>query len=243
MGIFTVCGLLYGDYPELARRLLTSWGLLASGDCQFRLGLNAVSPETQAVVDEFVDGGILKDANIWRTSVNIHKYPLMRRMLYYSPVETPAIMWFDDDSYVLSKSVLDVSWHWLSRNRAEEGASMVGAILYCRLGGKQSKWIADQPWSKRPVPARERVRFIVGGWWGMRTEVLYALNWPWPDLDHRGGDVMLGAAMSQQDYDIKNLPGLVAINADESGKNHKAKRRGFNSPPIGWHYDPDKVRA
>ena len=48
--MFSVCTVLYGDYPQLAERLLDSLKLRAHVQ-DFRIGLNAVSGRTRELVE------------------------------------------------------------------------------------------------------------------------------------------------------------------------------------------------
>jgi hypothetical protein len=62
---------------------------------------------------------------------------------------------------------------------------------------------------------------------------LRALDYPWPSLDHRGGDVMLGEALVQSGLTAWHYHDNAAINADATGRDGEAKRRGFDNAPIG----------
>src|SRR4051812_533765 len=44
---FSVCVLLYGDYPDLAERCLESIALLSDEKVEIRIGMNAVSETTR----------------------------------------------------------------------------------------------------------------------------------------------------------------------------------------------------
>ena len=79
-------------------------------------------------------------------------------------------------------------------------------------------------------------KFITGGWWTIRSELLYRYNYPWPVLDHRGGDVMLGECLRQNNHVLRSFLSGVAINAGADGKNCTSPRRGFDSQPIGSGY-------
>ena len=101
---FTTFALLYGDYPDLARRCLGSLQDLPLDRVELRLGINSVpdDSETRAVIEDCVHQGYLARSNICESTDNIHKYPLMRRMFHDpdNPIVTPYTMWFDDDSYI-----------------------------------------------------------------------------------------------------------------------------------------------
>ena len=229
---FTVCVLLFGDYPNLAQRCLDSLAKLPD-DVDLRLATNAVSEATAAIVTQFVKSQ-QRSVLVINNEYNEYKYPVMRRLLYDQPIETEFVMWFDDDSYITARDVPG----WLGMVEQSLRASVIiGSLYRMRLQGGQSKWIEKQPWyTQQPVSPLHVVTFTTGGWWVARTEVLKSLNYPWPSLIHNGGDVMLGEALRQQGYTLKHFNQGVAVNADEKGGESKAPRRGFSSKPIGFDY-------
>ena len=234
---FTICVLLYGDFPKLAERCLSSIiQTLPDIGSNLRIGMNAVSRETLDVVRKIGTGLLSASAE------NIHKYPMMRHMLYgENRITTPYTMWFDDDSYLLKQSDGDI---WLKAIEAQmEQADMLGSIYWIKWRGQQREFVKAQPWYGGKDPAASNsIRFATGGWWVIRTEILYQLNYPWPSLDHRGGDVMLGEACRQQDLRLVTYKNSsVCINADDRGRESKSPRRGFDQPPIGMTFEPDKA--
>lgn len=247
-GDFTICVLLYGDHAGLARRCLASIctncpGLTAKS---LRIGMNAVGSETEEYVNSLVAAGVVSEENLWRSPTNLHKYPLMRRMFYgdsqHAPIHTKYVMWFDDDSFIKPPPP-NASAHFLQsveaamRPQERTAPHMLGSIYQIRLYGQQEDWIKAQ-WWYTGKPVVDPVRFATGGWWTALMATMWQLNYPWPSLDHRGGDVMLGACMHQQGFLVSNYRGRVAINADDNGAESKAKRRGFDSQPIGADWQP-----
>jgi hypothetical protein len=252
---YTVFVLLYGDYTHLARRVLDS--LLMSdpknfkGDyipIEIRVGLNEVSPSTKQYVDQLITSGKLQNKNVYTSEKNIHKYPIMRYMFFdeNNPITSPWTMWFDDDSFVKDTKEFFFTLE-KTINRLEKTAAppaMYGQTWFMNLGGNQHYWVKDQPWYRgKEVEPTRKVRFCTGGWWCTKTDVIQQLNWPVPEIDHRGGDVMLGEALRQLDLPLKHYHSHVAINADQSGNDCKSPRRGFDSKPVGWNYEPGGTRV
>ena len=229
----TVCALLYGDYPELALRCLGPLAeLVHGGRIELRIGANAISARTEEIISHLALGPSVFS----RAPENIKKYPMMRRLLAFGTekaISMPYAMWFDDDSYVKD---LDRK-AWLKRvEKSMETADMIGSRYRIPLTDSQCRWIRSQAWytGKEVLPGpRTPAWFLTGGWWTIRTEVLRRFDWPIPELLHRGGDVMLGQLLHQQGLRMSQFNSGVAINADEKGKESAAKRRGFDSPPIG----------
>ena len=171
------------------------------------------------------------------SSENLFKYPMMRRLLYdFEPIATPFLLWFDDDSYIKDTNLVS----WLGEvETAMADADMIGSLYKTKEGyrGGQVDWIRSRPWYNGvPVKTGDRHDFATGGWWCLRTEVLYKYNWPDLDIRHRGGDVMLGELCRQQGLRLKRFKDGVAINADDFGRESEAKRRGHDEPPVGHSY-------
>lgn len=234
----TIGVLLFGDYAYLADRCLKRLVPLASElGATIRLGLNAVSPATQKVVDRFTS---LPHVRVYASAENIHKYPMMRRMFYdaKNPVTSSHVMWFDDDSF-LQPETTAADLELLLVKAGER--SILGMQRFIGLNRNQTNWVRAQPWYHASPPLRAdsgiSVTFLNGAWWIAPWSLLQALDYPWHALDHRGGDVMFGVAAAQCGYKLRHDHRGIAVNADIAGISDKAKRRGFNQKPIGWDYN------
>lgn len=241
---FTICVLLYGDHPELAERCLRSIAdTIRADDLNLRVGLNAVSPRVTEWVKSWVPA-----ENIWEAAENIHKYPMMRQMIHgISPVKTEFMMWFDDDSYLsgYSQTVANNNPYWLQHvEHTMVNSDLIGSIYTIPWMGKQREYVQAQPWYTGKDPSdRPRMRFATGGWWTIRTDLLYRYDYPWQDLDHRGGDCMLGELCHQQGLRLNHFRDGVKINANQAGQESKAPRRGFDQKPLGVEFDPGVADA
>lgn len=228
---FTICVLLYGNYPRLAQRCISSIiNAVPKDSCELRIAMNAV-PQS---VSDWVK--TQQPDHVFEFEDNIHKYPAMRQMVHgVVPIVTPYTMWFDDDSYVS-----DTSGNWLPLvETAMQSADMIGSLYMLNWIGKQRDFVKAQPWYTGKDPElRSKIRFATGGWWTMRTELLYRYNYPWPVLDHRGGDAMLGELCFQQDLRLRQFNTGVCINADDQGRESRSPRRGFDQRPVGHDFDP-----
>lgn len=236
---FTICVLLYGNYPTLAERCLRSiTETVAAEDLELRVGLNQVVP----LVADWVKSWLPPEC-IWESKENRHKYPMMREMIHgVRPIETPYTMWFDDDSYLdgFQLTAGHDQVHWLHTvEQCMEDADMIGSIYSMHWSGNQRDFVKAQPWYAGKDPADQpKIRFATGGWWTMRTPLLYRYDYPWPTLDHRGGDIMLGEMCRQQSLRLRHFNTGLHINADKDGKESKSQRRGFDQTPIGVDFDP-----
>lgn len=195
--MFSVCSTIYGEYPDLAKRLLKSIRHFEYVK-DIRLGLNAPSEETR----EFVHSWAQQTAKKCRVLIfedtelsNLGKYPLMRQLFRYRPL-APFIMWFDDDSY------LDVAVNnaWWERAAHElKSVAQIGSLHKIMQRGKQFELIKQQPWyADKVVNHRHRFLFATGGWWAAKSKVILDWDYPFIELYHNGGDSILGELLRQQ---------------------------------------------
>lgn len=207
-----------------------------------RIGLNDVSPRTEKYVTSLIANDWVLEDNLWRSESNSHKYPMMRRLFYDPdrPITTPYVMWFDDDSYIKdetvgSKPAFLHQVHDVLKQQHEQAVAICGAVYHIQMQGGQINWIKDQTWYGGSK-VNKKARFVTGGWWAGDFSFIKEQNYPWPYLDHRGGDVMLGQLIHQQKRTIVNFRDGLAINADDNGNESKSTRRGFDQSPIGIRY-------
>jgi hypothetical protein len=256
--LFTVCCLFYGAYPILAERLLESLRiqrtLRSSPEFLLRIGLNDACWFTRRTVMNMVPQ--LAPVQVYVGKPPYHKYPMMRRMFHgdadashgfenhADQLRTKYTMWFDDDSWIVS----DLEWRSTlceqvdaCMEHPQNPKDLVGAPYVMRLRGNQHLYIREQPWyTGVPVEKNEKVNFITGGWLTIRTEILLRHDWPPPDFDHNGGDVMLGMLCKQQGYRMGKFTTGLAINANVSGRCSTMPRRGCSQQPVGHDYVPGK---
>lgn len=237
--MLTVCALFYGDFPDLAARLLLPLSQADTSVLDFRFATNAASPETLKRVQT---AAARHKALVHINPENRLKYPVMRELIYgdgkaIPPITTPYVMWFDDDSYIKQPSKF---FQKTLQQFEQSGADLFGHIWTQNLVGQQDVWVRDQPWyiGQPEVGPGYKVSFATGGWWLAKLAALQSLNYPWPELEHRGGDVMLSLALRQQGFKLKNFTDGLAINADAHGRHGKSKRRGVDQPYIGSNYSP-----
>lgn len=235
---FTVYVLCYGDHPKLAQRCLTSVIAAATPDYVERIVVlgNELSEESERVVDLIclaakVPVVVLLDAR------NAGKYPAMLAAFTglshhgVAPLSTEFAMWFDDDSFIRQSAT---PAFFSQAAAAATDYDMVGQPYTIQLRGGQADWIKSQPWyTGLAVP--QSPSFFTGGWWILRSSVIRKYNWPILELQHRGGDVMLGVLCQQQGLRMNTWHAGVAINADDAGQNALSEPRGISSTarPIG----------
>lgn len=251
---FSVCVLCFGDYPALAKRCINSilQGLDGNLVVDIRVGLNAAGDKTRDFVlsslgEASRSGKLAGSAFVYEPTdrLNVLKYPLMRRMFYDDkrPIEASHIMWFDDDSCLVGLPGLRHSW-WGKVWEASQLAHMIGDLWSLHFQGKVREGIKAQPWhTGKPwlkLHGKDIMRFATGGWWTAWAEVIQKHNYPWPELQHNGGDCILGEMLRQQNLALHKFRDGLWINADAKGKQSGAKRRGVTQRPLWYDYRSDQ---
>ncbi len=232
----TVAVLLYGDHPDLAERCLaplTTWHRCLLAD--LRILCNDISDRTRKVLQDLK----LEDAVESYAGPERAKYPAMRSLLH-SPRKPLCgnFCWFDDDSFIPGDA--EKFLQTFETKMAEVDA--MGQFWSIPLRGNQHQWIQDQPWyTGKRVERMQKVRFFQGGWWCVKTALLWKNDWPSKELERKGGDVMMGELMRQQDWKVFDVGRDfgVRINANNpEGKHSVGPTRGpMPLPdPIGVHY-------
>lgn len=232
----TICVLLYGPYFELHERCLNS--IVANtprGMYTLRIGSNCVGTDTLDLVKKLADDGHVE--HHIHSEENIKKYPMMRRLFRYLPIRTDWTLWFDDDSYITKDD-------WLQRlsiavaDGLPQKHVIYGKPYIWHLKPGEREFIESAPWyrgvpiqtyhhrcANGKVKERDRINFVTGGFWALKTDVIYELDWPDPRLVHNGGDTKLCEALRQHGYKMHNFTYGVEIN--------KHDRRGYSEPPAG----------
>lgn len=244
-GKFSVCILLYGNYPKLAERCLNSiWASLPEGGNyiqDIRIATNNCSYTTRHFVKTWVGAATpeFKIPIIWYgTSANVFKYPLMRKMILEDEIEPgELVMWFDDDSYL----TYEHGW-WERVLQATKGHDMIGQNWSQPVQGRQWDWVITQSWynpkvgKPRIIRGRRSFEFCQGAWWVIKTSVLRKYDWPTKTVQHCGGDSMLGELFRHQKLKRGKFDLGVRINADDKGKHSGARRRGHSESVVGKHF-------
>ena len=255
MTFATILVLLYGKYHNLHRRCLESIRNTVPPETPIRVGLNEVCDKTLEWLERgglaeqtFLPGtlkkgcasaGIVQERSMPHLgrvtffssgNENIKKYPMMRRMLYEAPaIQTPWIVWFDDDTFVDDNS----PW-WDAVERTSKNAKDVylGETWFIHYKKAQWNFITGRPWycNKPPevINGRPGIHFHTGGFVAAKHATLKRLNWPDETLLHNGGDFLLSEALRQQGESRTAIPTKklgIHVNA--------STRRGYSEKPTG----------
>lgn len=195
----TICALFFGDHAGLCRRLLDS--LHANTDpaaYELRCGLNAVGDETRRLVmaAKRRHGAV----RVCESRRNIRKCPMMRRLFHGKRISTEWTLWFDDDSFV---SRPDWLLSLAMAIEARPDADVHGSIRYVTPSERiqrfirSASWFRGQPFAIAPETGGPKLEFVVGGFWAVRTRLIYAIDWPDPRLIHFEDDYIFGEALRQ----------------------------------------------
>ncbi len=238
--MFSVNVLLYGDHLHLTQRCLNSiaasaeWSLID----EIRIGCNELSQPSRSYA-EFIAHQM--QVPVWfftPQQEKIGKYPLMRRMLYEPtlPIKSSHIMWFDDDTYLRDPPTK--SW-WYRVAALAQIHDMVGKRYRITANTPLIRAIEAQTWyMSKPLPHTRQIQFCQGGWWVAAYDRLKRWDYPFRELYHNGGDVILGELARQQGWTVRDYNEGIAINADEKGIESGAKRRGLTTTPLWRDHNP-----
>lgn len=230
---FSICALLYGgqEYAWLHDRCLTSFmSVLPRENAEIRIGMNEVTADsTHVLVEKLTEH--FGNVQIFAGG-NIGKYPRMSHM--FSTIDRPYMMWFDDDSF-LKPELIGQGQAWLDKivQLQEKTPGILGATYNQHWTGRHRRWVMSHPLYKGVPLHPTHEQFITGGWWVAPMQTLRMLAWPNMDLYHNGGDRMLGWVARQNRVPLLRFFEGVAINADASGAESTAPRRGLNTKGLG----------
>lgn len=229
---FSIGILCYGHYPELADKCL---GTIFSGldprvVKDVRIGMNECSQLSDSVIRALtMDAPVPVYGFKVKTGISpAYKYPIMRNMLFHStPVRSTHWMWFDDDTYV--KPGANAFW---MRDLAHhmQDYDVAGYRRFLRkIRSGQADGIRKQAWFNGKPVAEINTPFLQGGWWVMRTNLMSSWGYPFKELRHNNGDVMLGHLIKQRNWKelvLDEKTGPVAVDVH--------KRRGTADTPWPW---------
>jgi hypothetical protein len=198
----------------LAQRVLNApMRDLAAQNVEFRFGCNAVGTSTRKYLHEQASA-YFPAALVFEEAANVFKYPLMRRMFHEKTITAPTTIWFDHDSYL--DDDIDVET-WLHRvTRQLSSCKMIGSIHKGKLTELQLAWAGRQPWVTGDIAAHY-IPHVTGSWWAIDTGVLYRYDWPPPNLQQKGGELLLAELFRQQNLSLCHFRDGVRINVNDAG--------------------------
>lgn len=262
MGRVHLATLLYGDYPDLARHVLT--GILFKG-YPVIVGFNEVSDRTLQVVSELTGGDVGRAASSFGethyrvlcahaqchlpdgyhvalpdpqsvTIVSAGNQNIlkypMQRRMFSALPKDAGVIWLDDD--VVFPAADPDKWLTLFTSALDDGFDYVGEPFFCQAQGNQLKWAKSRAWWRNKMPARSlAIPFFRGGVLGLSARFRSTLDWPDVDIGHNGGEVMSGLAAAQ-------FPELKwkSIRPRETGLTFFHPRRGVSEDPVGKYFSP-----
>ncbi len=220
----TICVLTYGEYPELARRALSSiFKHCRREEYDLVVGANEPCAATERLLRESKAMGHIDRLIV--SAVNLNKNPMMRRM--FRGITTEFIWWLDDDSHLTDRRAL--ARRLAAADAASPQVAMWGSVgfsdstrIFTHLKRplefvRTAKWYRGLPppaW--RPGGKGEfdfmghnagdgRWFFVPGGDFFIRTSAVRKLDWPDRRLVKNGEDVFLGEAVRQQGWELGEI--------------------------------------
>jgi GT2 family glycosyltransferase len=211
----TICVVCYGRNSHLARQFLER--LYTNTDTSFfilRAGLNEVEEATSKLFQDAADA--FGNVEMFFEPENVYKIPLMRRMFYERKLKSEWMIWFDDDSYPAKRDWLQRFAHRVER---EPEVAQWGELYFTEYETdnvivdviKKASWYRGLEFESKNV-GKFLSRFSSGGFWAMRTETIYQLDWPDKRILQAAEDVLLGAALYQHELCIRSFEYGIEVN-------------------------------
>jgi ADP-heptose:LPS heptosyltransferase len=214
-GKYTVFVLTYGDHADLAKRCLDSiFETAPASRLDVRVGCNAVTDATRRYL------ATLPLTKVYDRPANPGKYVVMREMLYDpgSPVRTPYVIWFDDDTKVVDPLWLTHLTDAIVANHPH-GVRIFGTpfshdtMMYARNGHDPLTWFRTATWwrdrhlrvrgRETEAPNGSTIQFAVGWFWAAAYAALVQADVPDRRLRHNGGDVTITEQLHQHGFKLK----------------------------------------
>lgn len=219
-----ICVLFYGaedKHFKLAQRVLNEpMRCLAKRNIEFRFGCNAVGKETSTFLTQQINQ-YFHNALLVYSKENMLKYPMMRCM-FRPRIAAPITLWLDHDSY-LSVDVDANSWLNSVTKHLTGCCDILGSVQKSKLSDEQVAWAKTQPWFNSGVD-NTYLSYPTGGWWAIKTELLYRFDWPSAEFKQKNGDLLLGVMAKHQGLSLCHYRGGIAVNANAAGVEAAAPR-------------------
>lgn len=213
--MITFCILVYGDevqyFTRLKESLLNQINMETSRQYAVIVGMNAPSDALYIAVDDFCARLTTKErvqashvrATYDKTDCgNIGKYPMMRAM-FTAVTDGSNVMWFDADSYINNFRGTDTRGFFNSIEMYLQNYEVIGKrYLIARnptYSPSQVEAITKQPWyTGKDITGDYVLEFVPGSWFCFSAAFMRRKVFPFKDLMHNGGDIMLGEYLRQQ---------------------------------------------
>jgi hypothetical protein len=231
MKLFSVAIGCYGNYPQYSVRAVRSVieTSALSGEFELHVGLNQCCRETVSYVREQIDVGRVD--SVIECRANINKDPMLRLMI--ERVQTPYLLWMDDDSHVLP------GWDeaLLAFIQEHQPFEAAGHVFFCHRSPEYLEFLHQRPWWKgeeqyREAGHRDVVWFATGGFFLVNVAFLREVNFPDRAMIKKQDDLLLGDCISQNrgrliDFSRhQNLMDCIRIS--------DGNRRGEGEGDDGW---------
>jgi hypothetical protein len=192
---FTGCLLIFEENFESESYWLDHLQRLGTGSLKWRIAVNSCkNPCPCFLQDERCSLFVCSENNLGKPA-------MMRRLFLEPPIETEWTIWFDDDSFPYRAD-------WLQSLEvaiaAQPEAVMFGKEATTHIHAGMVEFIEEAPWYRglpllppKQSGAAARIEFILGGFWAIKTEWIYKLDWPDRRIVHFEDDYLLGEAIRQ----------------------------------------------
>jgi hypothetical protein len=213
-GKFTVFVLCYGDHFKIAHRCLSS---IVATLPPHRLDLRVAGNECCKETIDYVNS--LNPTKTYFTPSPRRKYPAMREMFHDKecPIKTPYIIWFDDDTWVQNaRWAQGLAQNMINNDKNKVGLYGIKMLSSMRVarGIDDRKWFEHSNWYRNKMfqnrrggaaPNGDKIFFVPGYFWALKTKLIYDQDIPDARLNHNGGDITIGCQVYQGGYKIRDF--------------------------------------
>lgn len=216
------------------------------------VGINAADRPTRAHFEELMRSGVIDHLQV--SIPNIGKWAMIKRLL---PIVQTPFVWLLDDSIVIIdsgalKRRLEAAMYSHSEIVAWGQKCFVTNNFLCGRYDAES-FVQRAPWFRGLAPPNGnggnsgKWHFISGSCLFLRTQSFRSLNWPPSEL-RRHDDIILGEAMRQQRWQIKDI-GRMGTAKQIPERTCEMENTLFQLVPVdeggpdlgGWFADTDAV--
>ena len=191
----------YGDYPELIQRCIGSIFEYGSLNSKIHVGLNDGGKRTKQYLRNLLDEN--KIYTLIESNININKDPIMRILI--DLVDSPYLIWFDDDSYV-NKKDWDIQ---LVKQISETQSDVLGFPHVVGYNENYLKFLKTRSWYSNKIRKSDPniCHFPVGGIWGAKCEYLRKYDYPDRNMIKKSDDMLLGDLLHQTSGSFQTING------------------------------------
>lgn len=211
----------YGNYPHLIKRLMESLFNNSSLVHKIHVGLSECGNETKHYLRNLLDNN--KITTLIESNININKDPIMRLLI--DLVNSPYMVWFDDDNYINESG-------WDQKLQLQILNSNADILGFPHVGDRSfeyTQFLKSNSWYNNIIREDKpnTCFFPIGALWAGKCEYLRKYDYPNRNMIKKNDDMLLGDLLHQTSGSFETIKGW-----NEVFMVNKESRRGNGEE--GW---------